>query len=242
MLAKHLGVIWRLFFLQNSRNDRTIDGLGFFHILSPIFRDLAEDDGELKDMTGRHLGYFNANPILASYIVGVVMNLEMKKKAGEDISAERIERVKNTLSSVLTARGDYFFEVILVPFALTIGSIFAIYSSYIGPVIFLAFYNLYHLQSRIGGFRAGLFLGEDVWRGLARTLFREQRFLGACAAFVSGVFGAIVFSRAWSFGGARLAVWGLAAAGGVFLLRRKFHILWVVLAVFVATALFLACR
>lgn len=240
MLRTHLNMIWRLFFLQNSRNDRTLDGLGFFHVLSPLFRDLAESDEELQDVAERHLGYFNANPILASYVIGVVMNLELKKKSGEDISAERIERVKNTLSSVLTAKGDYFFEVILVPFALTIGSIFAIYSSYIGPVLFLAFYNLYHLNSRIGGYRAGLFLGEDVARGLARSLFREQRFLGGCAAFVSGVFAALVFTRAWNFGGAPFALWGILAIAGVILLRKKFALIWAVLAVFLATAIFLA--
>ncbi|MBU8921946.1 MAG: PTS system mannose/fructose/sorbose family transporter subunit IID [Bacteroidales bacterium] len=239
MLRTHLNMMWRLFFLQNSRNDRTIDGLGFFHVLSPLFKDIAEDENELADMTGRHLGYFNANPILASYIVGVIMHLELKKKAGEDISSDRIDRVKQTLSAVLTAKGDYFFEVILIPLALTIGSIFAIYSSYIGPIIFLVSYNLYHLHSRIGGYRTGLLMGEDVGRELAGTLFREQKFLGGFAAFVSGVFAALVFFRGWSLGGYRFVIWGLLALAGIFLLGRKISLIWVVLVLFLVSAIFL---
>ncbi|MCK4538735.1 MAG: PTS system mannose/fructose/sorbose family transporter subunit IID [Candidatus Krumholzibacteria bacterium] len=244
MFKTHLNMMWRLFFIRNSRNDRTIDGLGFFHVLSPLFRDIAENEDELAEMAGRHLGYFNANPILASYIVGVVMNLELKKKAGEDISADRIDRVKQTLSAVLTAKGDYFFEVILIPLALTIGSIFAIYSSYIGssyigPIIFLVSYNLYHLHSRIGGYRTGLLLGEDVGRELAGNLFREQKFLGGFAVFVSGCFAALIFFRGWSLGGYRFVIWGVLALVGVFLLGRKISLIWVVLVLFLASAIFL---
>ncbi len=233
-------MIWRLFFLQNSRNNRTLDGLGFFHILYPFFREIADSDEELEEIVSRHVDYFNANPILAPYIVGVVMNLELRKKAGEDISAERISGVKNTLSSVLTAKGEYFFEIVLVPFALTIGCIFAIYNSYIGPVIFLIFYNLYHFQSRIGGYREGFFLGEDVGRTLAVTLFREQKWFSWVAAFVSGVFAALIIARAWSFGGFRFFLWGVLMVAALFLLCRKIAFLWAVSIIFMATAVFLA--
>jgi mannose/fructose/N-acetylgalactosamine-specific phosphotransferase system component IID len=239
MLLPHLNMLWRLFFLQTSRNDKTVDGLGFLHVLTPLFRDLADDEEELQEMANRYAGYFNANPILASYIIGVVMNLERRKKAGEEIPHERIERIKSTLSSVLTAKGDYFFEIVLIPFALTIGSIFAIYDSYMGPVVFLGFYNLYHLQSRIGGYRIGLLMGEDVGRELARSLFREQRFLGGCAAFVSGVFAALVLARAWDFGGPKLAAQGVLTAAAFVILARKLPLVWVVAILFLATVVVL---
>lgn len=239
MSMLHFKTIWRLFLLQNSRNDRTIDGLGFIHALFPVLRDLADDEDQLISMAKRHAEYFNSNPMLASYVLGVVANLETRKKAGEDIPAERIKRVKETLSSVLTAKGDYFFEIVLLPFALTLGSIFAIYGSYIGPIIFLAFYNLYHLQSRIGGYRIGLLLGEDVGRELAAKLFREQGVLSGCSAFVSGIFSALVVSRAWNFGGTRFAVWCVVSVAALLVLRRKISLVWAVLIVFLATVLYL---
>lgn len=239
MWESHWNQLWRLFFLQVSRNERTIDGLGFFHVLSPSLRVWADDPDELKRIARRHIGYFNANPVLASYIAGVVVNLEERKKAGEDISSERIGRVKNTLSAVLTARGDYFFDVILVPLGLTIGSIFAIYGSYIGPVIFLAFYNYYHLRLRVGGYLTGVRMGEGIGRDLITRLFREQRLMGGLGAFVSGAFAALVLTRAYDLGGARFAVWGLMAAAGMLVLIRRFSFIFSILIVFLATAIFL---
>ncbi|MBN2070641.1 MAG: PTS system mannose/fructose/sorbose family transporter subunit IID [Candidatus Krumholzibacteriota bacterium] len=234
-----LKVIAGIFFLQNSRNSRILDGLGFFCHLLPFFREISDDMESLKEISGRHSEYFNANPMIASYVSGAVMNLESRRKAGEDIPAERIKRVKEALSSVFTAKGDYFFEIVLMPFALTFGSIFAMYSSYIGPMIFLVIYNLYHLKLRIGGCRVGLLLGEDVGRGFATTLFREQKVMLGAGAFVSGVFSALVFTRAWSAGGSRFVLWGAIVALVLILLRGKIDVLWTVLALFLATAGFL---
>lgn len=240
MWESHWNQLWRLFFIQASRNERTLDGLGFFHVLSPLFKVWAEGVDELKEIAGRHLDYFNANPILASYIAGIVVNLEERKKAGEDIPPESISRVKSTLSAVLTARGDYFFEVILVPLGLTIGSIFAIYGSYIGPVIFLAFYNYYHLRSRVGGYLTGVRLGEGIGRELVTRLFREQRLMGGLGAFVSGAFAALVFTRAYDLGGTRFICWGVLTAAAMLVLIRRFSFIVCVLILFLATALFLA--
>jgi mannose/fructose/N-acetylgalactosamine-specific phosphotransferase system component IID len=239
MWMTHWNKLWRLFFLQSSRNDRTIDGLGFLHALSPLFRGWAGSDQELKDTARRHMGYFNANPILASYIVGAVTNLEEKRKAGEDVSSESIERFKETLSAVLTARGDYFFDVVLIPLGLTIGSIFAIYSSYVGPVIFLALYNYYHFQARIGGYLKGVQLGEGLGGEHVTNIFKEQGFLGGCAAFASGAFTALVFTRASDMGGLRYVGWGIASIVGFLLLRRRLSFVWSVAIVFLATFLFL---
>ncbi|MBN2184316.1 MAG: PTS system mannose/fructose/sorbose family transporter subunit IID [Candidatus Krumholzibacteriota bacterium] len=232
-------IVWRLFFLQNSRNSRILDGLAFFHILLPFFRRISDDKGQLDEIVERHIDYFNSNPIFAPYIAGVVMNLESRMRAGEKIDPERIYRVKNVLSSALTAKGDYFFEIALMPFALTIGCVFAIYSSYIGPMIFLVFYNLYHLKLRIGGYRIGLLLGEDGGGELATTFFGSQKLLGGLGAFVSGVFAALVFARAWSFGGSPFLLWGIAAVPAMYLLRGKVNILWAVLMLFLAAAGFL---
>ena len=207
--------------------------------MAPLLEACRRRGAETRGIARRHLTYFNANTILASYIAGVVTNMEERRCAGEEIAPERIEQVKSTLSSVLTARGDYFFDVILIPLGLTIGSIFAIYSSYIGPVVFLAFYNLYHFQARIGGYIKGVRLGEGIGRELITRLFREQRLLGGCAAFVSGLFAALVFTRASELGGVSDAVWGVIAAAAMFGLVRKVSFLSSVVIVFLATALYL---
>ncbi len=225
MWKRHLNTLWRLFFIASSRNSRTIDGLGFYHALSPHLSRLAGTDREFKELAKGHLGYFNANPILASVVVGVVVSLEERRSAGEDISRERIESVKRAISSVSTAKGDYFFDVVLLPLALTIASIFAIYQSYIGLVIFLALYNIYHFRSRLGGYLGSVQLREGVGRELIARLFREQGLLGGCAAFAAGAFAALAFTRALEAGGVRFAVMGVAAVAMMVGLRKRFSLL-----------------
>ncbi|MCK4236399.1 MAG: PTS system mannose/fructose/sorbose family transporter subunit IID [Candidatus Krumholzibacteria bacterium] len=239
MVKYHWNQLWRLFLVQSSRNNRTVDGLGFFHVLSPLLGRWAGGRDRREDIAERHIGYFNANPILASYVAGVVVNLEERRKAGEDVSRKYIERVKSTLSSVSTARGDYFFKVVLIPLGLTIGSIFAIYGSYIGLVIFLALYNFYHFRVRIGGYLKGVRLGEEVAGELATHLSREQGLLGGFAAFASGAFAALVFARAYEMGGARFAGWGIFVVALALGLRKRLSFSWSVMIVFLTTALFL---
>lgn len=235
----HLNTLWRLFFIASSRNTRNIDGLGFYHVLAPRLSSLAVTDREFEELAKRHIGYFNANPILASFVVGVITNLEERRAAGEDISRERIESAKNTLSAVSTAKGDYFFGVVLIPLALTIASIFAIYHSYIGLVIFLALYNIYHFQFRLGGYFKGVQMGEGVGRELIARLFREQGLLGGCAAFAAGAFAALAFARALEAGGPRFAVMGAVAVLILVGLRKKMSLISSVTIVFCAMALLL---
>lgn len=239
MLRSHIRHLWRLFFLQSTHNEKTLDGLGFFHVLAPEMRSWAASDEEFKEIANRHMSYFNANPILASYILGIVQNMERKRAEGLEFPLDRIDRIKSTLSAVLTAKGDYFFEIVLIPLGLTIACIFAMYSSYFGPVIFLVLYNYYHLQARIGGYLMGLRMGEGLGRDLVKHIYKEQGALGGCAAFTSGVFTALAIVRADAFGGFRLSIWGVVAAAIVFLLRRKISLIWSVVFVFVATAIYL---
>ena len=239
MWRSHLNHLWRLFFLQGSRNERTMDGLGFFHAVSPELDAWREDDDKTKEAVRRHMGYFNANPILASYILGVVVNMERRRRSGERIDGAHIGRIKDTLSAVLTAKGDYFFSVVLLPLGLTIACIFAMYSWYLGPVIFLALYNYFHLQARIGGYLIGVRLGERLGKEYIGHIFREQGFLAGCAAFSAGVFTALILVRAGSYGGLRLSGWGIAAIVAFLVLRRKMSMIWSVIIVFIASAAYL---
>jgi mannose/fructose/N-acetylgalactosamine-specific phosphotransferase system component IID len=239
MWRDHLNTVWRLFFIASSRNSKTIDGLGFYHALAPRFSELAATDGEFEDLAARHLGYFNANPLLASFVVGAVANLEERRRAGDDISRERIESAKRALSSVSTAKGDYFFDVVLLPLALTIASIFAIYHSYIGLVIFLALYNIYHFRSRLGGYLGSVQLGEGVGREFIAGLFREQGLLAGCAAFAAGAFAALAFTRALEAGGIRYAGMGVAAVAVMVGLQKRFSLLASVSIVFCAFVILL---
>ncbi len=242
MARRYGSQIWRIFLIGSSRNERTLDGLGFFAVLEPLIGRWGASADERAAIAKRHAGYFNANPILASYVAGVTANLEERRAGGEEISPERVDRMKSALSSVLTARGDSFFENTLVPLGLTIGCISAINSSYIGLAIFLVLYNVYHFQSRIGGYRIGVELGDGVGGDFVARLFREERFLGGAAAFAAGIFAALACAGARGTGGMRLLIAGAAIAALAVVLRKRMSVVRRVALLTFGTALYLVVK
>jgi mannose/fructose/N-acetylgalactosamine-specific phosphotransferase system component IID len=239
LLKEHAPAIWRLFFIQSSRNERTLDGLGLFAVLAPFLRQWARSGEEAKALARRHLGYFNAGLYLSSMVAGVIVNMEGRRSRGESVTPGGIDRVATALSSVLAARANYFFDALLIPLGLTIASISAIYGSYIGLVIFLVLYNFYHFQSRIGGYYKGAELGEGVGGAFVGRLFREERLVTGCSAFASGIFAALLLTRARAAGGPGFIVWGAVAAVCVAALEKRLSRMWIVVAVLCATALYL---
>ena len=213
--------LWRLFFMQSSRSERTMDALGFFSVVEPRVRVWGKTEEGARELARRHSGYFNAGYYAEPLVAGVVWNLESRRAAGETIPPERIDAVKSALSSALAARANRFYDAVLIPLALTIASLFAISGSYLGPVLFLALYNYFHLPSRIGGFRSGAERGEGVDGAYVAGLFREERVLAGVGAFASGVFAALLLVKAREAGGASFAAAGAIAAAGTALLRLR---------------------
>lgn len=226
----NLNIIWRLFLLQNSRNDKYHDGLGFFFAMIPLFRKLSAGNRKKKGaFAKRHFDYFNSNPVLAGMVAGVTRKLEESEGMAE---TGQIQRVRNTLSSVLTAKGDEFFEVIFMPLALTIACIFTIYGVYAGPLVFLIFYNYFHFKFRLIGYYRGLKLGQEAGTGIFEEISKIGGLLRGATAFTAGVFTSIVFFRGYKFGGAPVIITGLAVVAAITLLRRKYSPVFSVIIVF----------
>lgn len=196
----------------------------------------------MKDYVKRHLNYYNSNSVFSSCIIGAVQSMEERRAEGKEIDTAGIESVKNTMSSVMAARGDYFFEVVLFPLTLTIACIFTIYGLYFGPIVFLLLYNYYHFKIRIGGYYRGLRFGEDVGNLVLGSYLKTGRFIEAAAAFVIGVFTSIVFMRGYFFGGFQVTGVGLLIVAGVIWLRRKYSFRVSVIAGFIVSVLYIVSR
>jgi hypothetical protein len=123
---------------------------------------------------------------------------------------------------------------------LTIGSIFAIYTWYAGPVVFLILYNLYNFRLRIGGYRTGLHHGEGTGRVLVDKLLKKQKIMGSVAAFSGGVLSALLLARAWRYGGPRVAAAGIVLAAAAFFARGRFSPLKTAFMLLLAAGIFLA--
>ena len=240
MIWLALDTVWRLFFIRGSRNGRTLDGLGFFNVMEPLVRRVSAPGRERGEAAARHAGYFNCNPQMASYIAGALTRMELDAKDRGGLDPRKSERIRETMSAALTARGDYFIEIVLLVVSLTIGSIFAIYTWYAGPVVFLILFNLYNFRIRTGGYRTGMHLGEGTGRALAAERLKEQKFLGAAGSFSAGVLSALLVLRAWKYGGPRIAVAGFLLATAAFFLRGRLSPLKTSFLLLLGAGLFLA--
>ena len=84
-----------------------MQGLGFFYALLPWLRKVSGDG--FKDACHRHLGYFNTNPYMSPYVLGVVSKLEEEGKGEESV------KVRNSLMGPLGAMGDSYYWATLLP-------------------------------------------------------------------------------------------------------------------------------
>lgn len=239
MIRMVLDTLWRFLLLQGSRNTRYLDGLGFFHVMTPALRRAARRGADRAALLRRHAGYFNANPLLVPAIAGALARMELDAAGRGADDAQRIERVRGALASALSARGDHLTEIVMLPMALTIGCVFAIYSWYIGPVAFLVLYNCYSILVRTEGYRAGMRFGERTGLILGAGIFARQRLLGGLAAFIAGAFTALVLARAWQSGGPRMAVSGLAVVAAAAWLGGRTAQFWAAAALLVGAGVYL---
>jgi PTS system mannose-specific IID component len=166
-------VAGRSFLLQALWNRERMQGQGFAFALRPVARRLAGRKGEARWLL-RHLGYFNTHPILASFALGAVARLEDDRARGQGPPEEAIQRAKGALGPALAAVGDSFFWSTLRPLTATLGIIWVLRGSPFGPLLFLGFYNAFHLLVRVrgvfSGWSSGLsILGEGIRRRLARA-------------------------------------------------------------------------
>jgi len=240
MIRMIIDTLWRFLLVQGSRNARYVDGLGFHHVMTPALRRAARSGGDREARRRRYAGYFNADPLVVPAIAGALTRMELESARAATDDGERIERVRDALSSALSARGDHLTEIVMLPLSLTIGCACAMYVWYLGPVVFLAVYNFYNLTVRAGGYRAGMRLGERTGRMLDGWPFGRQRLLGALAAFAAGAFTALVLAQAWRSGGARPALSGLALIAAAVLLGARTSRLRITAALLGMAGLYLA--
>jgi PTS system mannose-specific IID component len=167
-----LQVAFRSFFLQASWNYRGMMNIGFLHAIKPGIDLIYPEEEGRRAAYHRHLEYFNTNPYFSSILMGVVLSLEERLRAGE-IQEDIIHDTKEGLMTALAAVGDGFFWDCWRPFTAAISLVFAFGNYLLTPILFLIVYNIPHLFFRFRGVFWGYRLGTDVIRLLTR--FRLQK-------------------------------------------------------------------
>jgi len=152
------GVFRRALLIQASWSFERMQSLGFAFAIEPVLRKLYPDQAEYESRLRIHLEYFNTQPYLASFILGAVVSMEEDRTCGRNMS-EDVSSLKAALMAPLGALGDTFFWGALKPFAAVVAVALLMTGHWWAPILFLVFYNVWHVGLRAGmlfwGYRSG---------------------------------------------------------------------------------------
>jgi mannose/fructose/N-acetylgalactosamine-specific phosphotransferase system component IID len=165
-------VAFRSFFLQASWNYRGMMNIGFLYSIKPGLDEIYPEDAGRQAAYNRHMEYLNTNPYFSSIMMGVVLAMEERYRAGE-IQEDVIRDAKEGLMTALAAIGDGLFWDCWRPFVAAFSLVLAFNNFLLTPIVFLVVYNIPHLFLRFRGIFWGYRLGPDVIRILSR--FQIQR-------------------------------------------------------------------
>ncbi len=165
--------------IQASWSYERMQSLGFAFAIEPVLRKLYPDQAEYESRLRIHLEYFNTQPYLASFILGAVVRMEEDRAAGRNASQD-VSNLKAALAAPLGALGDTFFWGALKPLASVLAVALLMTGHWWAPLLFLVFYNVWHVGLRAGmlfwGYRSGgdamALMGRHSLMNMAKRLKR----------------------------------------------------------------------
>lgn len=119
-----------------SLNYEKMMGLAYCYSMMPFLRENYKDDDEgLKQAVKTHLQFFNTNPYVAPYVIGVNMGIEESEKKD---ALDTIAALKTGLMGPLAGLGDSVFVVIPWTIFGAIAANMALEGSVIGIALWIA--------------------------------------------------------------------------------------------------------
>ena len=193
--AMRLRIFARSLLLQAFWSFERMQGLGFAFSVEPWLRRCYPEGAERRAAQARHAGFFNTQPYMASFIIGMVCALEEEAVASPEAQRtgklERMLALKTAASGALAGIGDALFWGALRPFSAALALLCGLAflgrgrhgSLYAVPLVYLAAYNIFALSVRWGGLGWGYAWGDQIaarLKGFAwQAWIRRLRWAGA---------------------------------------------------------------
>ena len=186
-MSLRVRVAARSLLLQSCWNEEGMQNVGFAFALEPWLKRIERSGGPCEaDGVRRHLQYFNTQPYMASFVLGVTGRLE-EELAAEPAPARpaaqaRIQRLKAGFGSALAGVGDSLFWGALRPFCAALGLFTWLAAWTAGSrhpaawaaLAYLAAYNAPALWIRWSGLRLGYAFGESLALELRNFKWHER--------------------------------------------------------------------
>lgn len=139
-------------FYQGNWNVTNMQGTGFRWLLKDFFKN---NETELPpDFDSSPLYYFNTNPYLVTFILGLLLK-ETQEKG-------KIGDYDKIYSSALAALGDTFFWHSLRPFVFFVSMWAIVVNPVLLIILYLIVFNLFNIVFRVLGFYYGYTFGANV--------------------------------------------------------------------------------
>lgn len=157
-------VLWRWILTSSvSSNYQKMQALAYCFSILPFLKFIHKDEpDELQKAVKNHLQFFNTNPWMAPYILGVNIGIEEKEK---NKVIETINNIKASLMGPLAGMGDSIFVVVPWTVFGAIAANMAIDGSPIGIFLWLAISIVLKLLSFplfASGYKSGIALVEKL--------------------------------------------------------------------------------
>jgi mannose/fructose/N-acetylgalactosamine-specific phosphotransferase system component IID len=169
-----------------------MQSLGFAFAIEPVLRKLYPEQADYESRLRIHLEYFNTQPYLASFILGAVVRMEEDRADGRNVSGD-VSGLKAALMAPLGALGDTFFWGALKPFAAVVAVALLMTGRWWAPLLFLVFYNVWHIGLRAGMLFWGYQSGGDAVALMARysMMNMAKRLKRITLTVVGGIIGMV---------------------------------------------------
>ena len=162
-------IFWRSFCHEASYNAERQQALGYAFTLTPLLKKMYGDDPEaMREACARHSEFFNLTVQINNFVVGIVTALEEQNANSEEKNiGPTISAVKSALMGPLAPIGDTFFWGCFRIVAASIGASLALNGNIMGPILFVALFNIPHLLVRWFGLTLGYKLGDNFMSYMA---------------------------------------------------------------------------
>lgn len=129
-------VLWRWIFTSSvSSNYEKMQALAYGYAMLPFLKEIHKDDPDgLHEAVRNHLQFFNTNPWIAPYVMGVNIGIEEIEKNNAE---EAIAGIKTGLMGPLAGLGDSLFVVIPWTIFGAIAANMALQGSAIGIILWI---------------------------------------------------------------------------------------------------------
>jgi len=216
-------------FYQSNLNHENMQGTGFAKLVDDACKlegiELTEE--ELFEETA----YFHTHPYLGNFIVGMWVD-EYQRNGNPDF-------YKKVYASAFGALGDSFFWHSLRPLAFILAALVGYHNPVIGLILYMLFFNLFHLTFRLTGYSIGRALGKDVITFFNRINFnRWPTYFDGASALLLGILLSFLVKESFGFNPLILGVLTVYLLVGLTLAKR-IDIVYGLVAILFITGFFL---